>query len=181
MAAGNHDYSRRHDCGPGYGSSNVDNRGIIPYGTFAPAPATPLKMRAPHRRRPRKHQLQALPDEADRHSLAEQARYVGSPDHKDRPSFAGQPRLRADASCCPHEFAGDQETLNEWLRTAIRLGATGAPWEGLFPRYVWYKHQETVFEGRLVNRETGDYKGYPLAQDEWPAGIVEIYASHVRD
>ena len=44
-----------------------------------------------------------------------------------------------------------------------------------------HPHPATVFEGRLVNRETGDYKGYPLAQDEWPAGIVEIYASHVRD
>ena len=40
-----------------------------------------------------------------------------------------------------------------------REGATGAPWEGGFPRYVWYKHGETVFEGRLVNRETGEYKG----------------------
>ena len=168
-------------------ADDAGNRGIIPYGpygVFAPAPATPLKMRAPHRRRPRKHQLQALPDEADRHRLAARARYVGSPDHKDYPSFAGQPRLRADASCCPREFAGDPatiETINAWLHRAIRLGATGAPWEGLFPRYVWYKHQETVFEGRLVNRETGDYKGYPLDQNEWPAGIVEIYANHVRD
>ena len=24
---------------------------------------------------------------------------------------------------------------------------------GSIPRYVWYKHGETVFEGRLVNRE----------------------------
>ena len=34
---------------------------------------------------------------------------------------------------------------------------------------------------RLVNRETGEYKGYPLEQDEWPDGIAEIYADHVRD
>lgn len=57
----------------------------------------------------------------------------------------------------------------------------GTPWEGDFPRYVWYKHGDTVFEGRLVNRETGEYKGYPLHGDEWPDGIAEVYADHVRD
>ena len=136
-------------------------------------------MRAPRRHRPQKREIHAPLDPADLNGLAEQARYVGSPEHKDVTSFAGQPRLRADASCCPREMAEDQQTIDEWLRSAIRRGATGAPWEGVFPRYVWYKHQETVFEGRLVNRETGEYKGYPLNQDEWPAGIEEIYANQV--
>ena len=62
-----------------------------------------------------------------------------------------------------------------WLRTAIKRGATGAPWEGGFPRYVWYKHGATVFEGRLVNRGNGSYKGYPLAAGEWPHGIELKY------
>lgn len=113
--------------------------------------------------------------------LAEQVQYVGSPEHKDVPSFAGPPRLRADASCCPRGLADGQEMITEWLREAIRRGATGTPWEGAFPRYVWYKHEETVFEGRLVNRTTGAYKGYPLERNEWPDGIEEIYADHVRD
>lgn len=64
----------------------------------------------------------------------------------------------------------------EWLRSAIRRGATGAPWEGAFPRYVWYKDGDTVFEGRLVNREAGSYKGFPLDRDEWPKDIEAIYA-----
>ena len=38
-----------------------------------------------------------------------------------------------------------------------------------------------VFEGRLVNRETGEYKGYPLDRDEWPRGVEETYAGQVRD
>ena len=42
-------------------------------------------------------------------------------------------------------------------------------------------HEGTVFEGRLVNRENGEYKGYPLDRDEWPAGIEEFHADHVRD
>ena len=46
---------------------------------------------------------------------------------------------------------------------------------------MWYKHGETVFEGRLVNRETGEYKGFPLHRDEWPRGIEEIHADPDRD
>ena len=59
---------------------------------------------------------------------------------------------------------------------ASRRGAIGAPWEGEFPRYVWYKHDDTVFEARLLNRETGSYKGYPLDENEWPNGIERVYA-----
>ncbi len=138
-------------------------------------------MRAPRRRRPRTREIGSPPEQTDLDELAERARYVGSPEHKDTASFAGPPRLRADASCCPREMAEDQPTINGWLRSAIRRGATGTPWEGAFPRYVWYKHEETVFEGRLVNRATGEYKGYPLDRDEWPTGVEEIYADHVRN
>ena len=130
-------------------------------------------MRAPRRRRPRRRSI-LVPPGADLDFLAGRAVYVGSPEHKDVPGFAGQPRLRADASCCPREIV-DQQLASRWLRSAIRRGATGA-WEGEFPRYVWYKEEGTVFEGRLVNREAGAYKGYPLDKDEWPDGIGEIYA-----
>ena len=99
---------------------------------------------------------------------------MGSPEHKDFPSFAGRPRLRADASLCPREIR-DQELVSEWLRSAIRRGAVGGPWEGGFPRYVWHREGDVVFEGRLVNRGSGSYKGYPLDEDEWPRGIEEIY------
>lgn len=138
-------------------------------------------MRTPRRRRPRKRELRAPPATVDLDRLADRVRYVGSPEHKDAPSFAGQPRLRADASCCPREMTADPERINEWLRQAIRAGAVGAPWEGKFPRYVWYKYGAIVLEGRLVNRETGEYKGYPLGREEWPAGIEELHAVPVRD
>ena len=45
-------------------------------------------------------------------------------------------------------------------RKPVRRGEAG------FPRYVWYKDGGTVFEGRLVNRGSGSYKGYPLGDDE---------------
>lgn len=133
-------------------------------------------MRAPHRKRPPKKAIE-IPPGTDLEELSLQASYVGSPEHKNQPSFAGQPKLRPDASCCPPEIA-DQEAVTEWLRDALRRGAVGAPWEGhnlQFPRYVWYKHGTTLFEGRLVNRESGHYKGYPLHRDEWPNNIDAIY------
>jgi hypothetical protein len=34
----------------------------------------------------------------------------------------------------------------------------------------FYQDGDTVYEGRLVNREQGQYKGYPLGEDEWPIG-----------
>ena len=131
-------------------------------------------MRAPHRRRPPKRTIFAPPD-VDLDDLAEQVAYIGSPEHKATPTFAGPPRLRADASCCPPEIT-ERNVVTGWLREAIRRGAVGAPWEGGYPRYVWYKTHADVFEGRLVNRGAGHYKGYPLGKDEWPTGIEEIFS-----
>lgn len=133
-------------------------------------------MRAPQRRRPLARTL-AAPGAIDLDALAGQVRYVGSPEHKDTPSFAGHPRPRADASICDRRFAGMQRTLTTWLQEAMRGGTIGGPIEGAFPRYVWYKEKETgvVYEARLVNRETGDYKGYALTKDEWPEGLEARY------
>ncbi len=129
-------------------------------------------MRAPRRRRPRRREAH-VPPGVDLHALARSVKYVGSPEHKDFPSFAGRPALRADASCCPREIR-DVEMVTGWLRSAILRGAAGAPWEGGFPRYVWHREGDTVFEGRLVNRGDGSYKGYPLGEDEWPRSIRDV-------
>ena len=99
-------------------------------------------------------------------------RYDGSQEHKDYVSFAGPPRPRGDASLCPREIG--RETATDWLRSAIRKGAT-SHWEGGFPRYVWHRQGDTVFEARLINRGDGSYKGYPLEDSELPAGIERIY------
>jgi hypothetical protein len=106
------------------------------------------------------------PPGTDLDQVARRATYVGSPEHKDMPSFAGQPRPRADAAICDRNLAQDQQRVTGWLRTAIRRGQTSALWEGEFPRYVWHKEGEETFEARLINRGTGEYKGYPLNLDE---------------
>jgi hypothetical protein len=111
------------------------------------------------------------PEGINLNEIAAYAKYVGSSEHKDTPSFAGEPRPRADAAICDRSLATKQTLMTRWLRTAIRKGACGGLWEGKFPRYVWYKDDETIYEGRLVNREAGWYKGFPLHRDEWPLGL----------
>lgn len=101
-------------------------------------------------------------------AVAETATYVGSPEHKDAPSFAGSPRPRADATLCGPEWLGRQADLTAALQAAILEGNVGAPWEGRYPRYVWARIGGQVFEGRLVNCELGQYKGYALAAEEAP-------------
>jgi hypothetical protein len=131
-------------------------------------------MRAPRRRRPRRRWI-AAPTGRDLDAVASAARYCGSPEHKDTPSFAGQPKPRADASICDRSFASDRGRPQAWLTAAIRRGIVSEDWEGDFPRYVWYKEEATVYEARLVNRTQGWYKGFPLKPEEWPPGIERSY------
>jgi hypothetical protein len=65
----------------------------------------------------------------------------------------------------------DAHELTDWLRQGITTGWVGAPWEGGYRRYVWYRAAIGCFEGRLVNAGAGEYKGYPLSEDEWPPGL----------
>jgi hypothetical protein len=112
----------------------------------------------------------------NREEIAARATYVGSPEHKDIPSFAGHPRPRADASICTRTLASDQETVTSWLRQALLAGNHSEFMDGDFPRYVWH-HDATAdlsYEARLVNREQGSYKGYPLNPGEGPVNLREV-------
>jgi hypothetical protein len=111
------------------------------------------------------------PAGADVEAAASVARYVGSAEHKSFPSFAGAPRLRADATKCPPHLA-DAEELTEWLRRAIRSQQTSGRWEGGFPRYAWLAVEGTVFEARQLGPGSGQYKGYPLVPGEAPKGLA---------
>ncbi|MFZ1728691.1 MAG: hypothetical protein WAV84_01065 [Bacteroidota bacterium] len=107
--------------------------------------------------------------------IAAAASYSGSPEHKNTLSFAGSPHPRRDASLCDIRFAAQQEMLTEWLRTAIGTGCCSAFGGGSFPKYVWYKEGDIVYEARLVNAGTGEYKGYPISDKEWPKGVEAYY------
>lgn len=131
-------------------------------------------MRAPQRYRPSLRKIHPLRPDVDMDLVAERSSYVGSPEHKDMPSFAGRPRPRADASICDRAFADRQTELTDLLRDAIRRRVVGHPWEGGYPRYVWASIDGEVYEARLVNQGTGEYKGYMLTRSEWPEGMVGV-------
>ena len=67
-----------------------------------------------------------------------------------------------------------REDLQKWLRHAFQMHCFSGPWEGDFPRYVWCKVGDVVYEARLVNRGQGQYKGWQLEVDEWPDGIEKF-------
>jgi hypothetical protein len=96
-----------------------------------------------------------------REHAATNASYTGSPEHK-------LPHARSDATLCPAELEGNQTELTLWLRNAIAEGNAGGFMEGAFPRYVWYRDGDRLFEGRLTNQALGEYKGYPIGPDEGP-------------
>lgn len=123
-------------------------------------------MRAPKRKRKLDRCVSEAPADKNPDKAAENARYVGSPEHKSGPSFAGQPRPRSDASLCDPSLNTSQKQITGWLRAAIRDRNFGALWEGDFPRYVWYQREDAVYEARLVNHVKGEYKGYPLNSEE---------------
>lgn len=131
-------------------------------------------MRAPKRRKPLRRRVASHPPEL-LEVAATRATYRGSPEHKGTPSFAGQPRPRADASICDPALYEQGERIEGWLRAALGDGTVGELLEGDFPRYVWYHDRDAniVYEARLINRGLGEYKGYPLAESEWPPGIAE--------
>jgi len=112
----------------------------------------------------------AVAEGTDLELVAQRASYVGSSEHKSFPSFAGDARLKADASKCDPKLA-DVAELTNWLRGAIRAAQVGSLWEGDFPRYAWCRHDDVMYEARLVNQEQGQYKGYPLRPGEEPEGL----------
>jgi hypothetical protein len=128
-------------------------------------------VRAPKRKRPQPRTVQPPPTGVRTSDLATSVRYVGSPEHKTGPSFAGAPRPRGDATKCEPSLSNRLPEIQAWLERAFRIGCLGGPWEGNFPRYAWCKIGNTVYEARLVNRALGEYKGWQLEIDEWPVGI----------
>jgi hypothetical protein len=79
--------------------------------------------------------------------------------------------LRADATKCDPALS-DPAELTEWLREAIRNGYVGGVWEeGQFPRYVWCRKGEVVYQARAVNAELGTYKGWQIGPDEVPEDL----------
>lgn len=118
-------------------------------------------MRAPKRKRSLVRRVVAPPPDIDLPAVAKRVVFVGSPEHKDTPSFAGQPTPRSDASLCDASLKDSQKELTTALREAIRNGQVGECFEGGFPRYVWCRIEP------------------PSAKPVWPIrGVANTRATH---
>lgn len=122
-------------------------------------------MRSPGRKRPRRSDRLVPTSEHDLEKMAQEASYIVSTEHKTHLTGAGPGRLRSDASKCPKELQLEQVT--DWLKMAIRKGDISATLD-LFPEYVWIRIEGQVFEARLSNSVLGQYKGYPILDNEAP-------------
>jgi hypothetical protein len=132
-----------------------------------------VPVRTPKRKRPLPRKFAG--DVAQEHldHCATRVSYVGSPEHKSAPSFAGPPKLRSDASKCPTHLRNADE-ITDWVAGAIQRGQVSQdPGPDGFPRYVWAYELDTWFEGRLVNETQGTYKGYPLSDDQVPHALKQ--------
>lgn len=127
---------------------------------------------APRRERLRAKSKLDWSDE-QRNWAAARATYRGSPEHKTSPSPAGAFHPRAGNSLCPARLAGAQEELTQWLRAATVAGRAGAPLLNGFPRHAWSLEDEQWFEARLTNEGSGEYKGWPIGEDELPRWLRE--------
>ena len=100
-------------------------------------------------------------------ALARRVWYGGSAHHKLGPSFAGNPRPRADATPCPRKVT--QAEADGWLKDAVRKGGISEASQGDWPAYIWYKTpNHGYFQAKLTNQSTGEYHGYPVPKDQVP-------------
>jgi hypothetical protein len=123
----------------------------------------------PISRRPSRRERGVPPAGADLAAMASAARYTASAAHKGfGHRFKGTPSsLRTDATECPTDLS--QRRVEKWLREAIIAGDVGGTWEpDTYPQLVWKRVGDIIFEGRVSNRDSGWYHGYPITTAEAP-------------
>jgi hypothetical protein len=96
---------------------------------------------------------------------------VYSPSEFHCPGVKGQPakfRLKP-ASICPKRWSDDDATRA--LREAIARGDVSDAWEEGFPRYVWHRDGNTLYEARHTRGPGGSYHAYPIEIIQAPLGL----------
>lgn len=127
-------------------------------------------MKQPKHHRSLARERVAAPAGVDLGDVAAEATYIPYAAHKVHFSSGVAPRLRSDATPCPTDITAEQ--ARTWLRQAIAAGDVGGSWLGKpYPRLVWRRVDDVVFEARLSNQESGEYHGYPIDRQEWPVWL----------
>jgi hypothetical protein len=104
--------------------------------------------------------------------LAEAVKYVGSPYHRLPGSPMGESASRTwpASNKCPAKWTF--EAANRALKEAVRMGYISTEASNGFPRRIWYRDGETLYEARLSNAGSGEYHAYPFSsRQEWPKAL----------
>ena len=108
----------------------------------------------------------------DRDTLAERARYVGSYEHKMKRSWLGLPKAgsrtrKLKTTICELVKDEDKCKATMWVRSAIRSNQCKfVRGDKNFPKHVWYESGDQVWYGRCTNSVSGEYKGWPISEEE---------------
>lgn len=121
---------------------------------------------------PAKQSLKGLkivppPREVSLEVVADQVQYLGSPYHRTIPGRGGSPRNKPRGTKCPETLQKNHDRVERMLREAVRSGHCGV-FEGGFPRRVWRRLDQHIYEARQGSPGSGQYHGYKLtpAQQE---------------
>ncbi len=120
-------------------------------------------------KRPKQTTGNRVVPERERARVARKASYLGSPEHKTLRWWGGLPQGRRPrpkkqlTTPCPLLTETDRERATEWVRKAIRRGdCEFVEGDGDFPKRIWHRDENgQLWRGLLVNRTTGEYKGWP--------------------
>ena len=107
------------------------------------------------------------------------ARYVGSAEHKAVRWWNGLPGAfvgdegeatrpgKQDTTICPLHTDADRDQATGWVRAALAAGrykfATG---DDLYPKWIWHQVDGQVWFGFCTNMGAGEYKGWPVSEEE---------------
>lgn len=109
-----------------------------------------------------------------RSNATQSASYVGSSEHKDKRWWGGLPtsgsrrELTTLTTICPLTTGADRDRATRWIRQAIGSGQYKfVEGDRDFPKHVWHREPDgEVWYGRCSNRSKGEYKGWPINEDE---------------
>jgi hypothetical protein len=127
-----------------------------------------------------KRRLEPDPDPVRLQSLLQKAKYRGIARHKSAPRDFGilddSGGSRSDATLCDRDAGfspSDVATIPDLIRRGITAGLVGHNWRPGIPTIIWpVADNGWIFEGRITNRETAEYHGYPVRPSEAIASLV---------
>lgn len=133
-------------------------------GTVAVTLARPAQL---HMGKPKR--VHPSPDRGSLDHAASNASYAQSPHHCRGPK-GEKPQARAKpASICPRNWSDAEAT--KALQEAIEKGCVSEAWEDGFPRYVWHREDDVLYEARHTRGPMGSFHAYPIEGRQAPKGL----------